>query len=630
MAKKHFKAESKRLLDLMIHSIYTNPDIFLREIISNASDASDKLHYLSLTDETARKQMGELSIDILPDSEARTLTVRDHGIGMTKEELENNLGTICKSGSLQFKEDMSEEEQKEAVHIIGQFGVGFYSAFMVSDRVTVITRSYKDETGYRWESDGADGYTVSECETDGVGTTVIMHLRPDNENEKFSDYLSEYKLRNLIKTYSDYIRYPIRMPVQKTREVGEGEEKKTETYTEPQTINSMVPVWKKQKSELKEEETDEFYKNTFHDFAKPLFTIRVSAEGVVSYDALLFIPEKAPYDYYTKEYETGLKLYNSGVMIMEKCRELVPEYFRFVRGVVDTQDLSLNISREMLQKDANLQIIAKNVEKKIRSELKNVMEKDREKYEKFYRAFGLQLKYGTVSNYGMNKEKLKDLLLFYSMNQKKLISLAEYTAQMPEDQKYIYYACGDDVARIRELPQAEPLKAKGYDMLCLSDEVDEFVMNILQNEGGKEFVSINSEKADLLDDEAKKAAEQTQENEKELLAFVKDTLGISDAVISKKLKTHPVCLTAKEGVTLEMEKYFASMPGADANRMKAERVLELNPNHKAFAALKKAYETDRERAGTLCEILYDQALLIAGLPIENPSDYAEKVCSLFE
>ncbi len=628
MAKKHFKAESRRLLDLMVNSIYTNKDIFLRELISNASDASDKLHYLSLTDETARRAMGELKITLKLDKENRTITVSDNGIGMDEKELEENLGTICKSGSLSFKENMTESEEAEAVDIIGQFGVGFYSAFMVADKLTVVSRSYKDNTAHIWESNGADGYTVNECEKENIGTDVIMHLKDDTDEVKYSDYLSEYRIKNLIKTYSDYIRYPILMDMEKSRSVGEGEDRKSETYFETETLNSMVPVWKKSKKDLTDDETNRFYKDTFFDFSDPLFTLRVAAEGIVSYNALLFIPEKTPYDYFTKEYEKGLKLYQSGVMIMEKCSDLVPEHYRFIKGVVDTDDLSLNISREMLQRDAALKTIAKNIEKKIHSELKRALDNDREKYETFYKSFGIQLKYGTVANYGMNKDAIKDLLLFYSLTEQKLITIEEYLKTMPEDQSKIYYACGDTVQKIATLPQVELVKKKGYDMLCLTDDVDEFVMNILASENGKEFCSINSDNADLLDSaDSEKANEETAEH-KEMLDFLKETLNISDVIISKKLVTHPVCLSAKGQVTLEMEKYFAALPGEDKEKVKAERVLELNAEHSAFKALTAAYQSDKEKAKVIGEVLYSQALLIAGMPIDNPSDYAEKVCSL--
>ena len=628
MAKKQFKAQSKRLLDLMINSIYTNKEIFLRELISNASDATDKLHYLSLTDEAARNSLKEQKIKIIADKENRTLTIIDNGIGMDEKELEENLGTICKSGSLQFKEEMTDSEEKEAVNIIGQFGVGFYSAFMVCDTLTVKSRSYKNDTAYQWTSNGVDGYTIKECESHSVGTEIILSLKEDTEDFKYSDFLETYKLRSLIKTYSDYIRYPIVMDIEKTKDEGEGEEKTTVTYIEEETLNSMIPVWKKSKAEQTEEELNRYYKDSFFDFEDPLFTVSVSAEGVVSYKALLYIPAKTPYDYFTKEYEKGLKLYQSGVMIMEKCSDLVPEHFRFVKGVVDTEDLSLNISREMLQQDAGLKTIAKNIEKKIHSELKRSLDNDREKYETFWKAFGIQLKYGAVAQYGIYKDKLKDLLLFWSSNQEKLITIDEYLKTMPEDQKHIYYACGESVSKINCLPQTELIKAKGYDMLCLTDEVDEFLVNVLREENGKDFCSINSDKADLIDEEDQKKTEQASEENAQMLKFLKEELNISDVIISKKLKSHPVCLSSKGGVTLEMEKYFASLPGEDKEKVKAERVLELNPDHPAFDTLIKAYNQDKEKAKIIAQVLYQSALLIAGMSIENPADFTEKLCSL--
>ena len=628
MAKKQFKAQSKRLLDLMINSIYTNKEIFLRELISNASDATDKLHYLSLTDEAARNSLKEQKIKIIADKENRTLTIIDNGIGMDEKELEENLGTICKSGSLQFKEEMTDSEEKEAVNIIGQFGVGFYSAFMVCDTLTVKSRSYKSDTAYQWTSNGVDGYTIKECESHSVGTEIILSLKDDTEDFKYSDFLETYKLRSLIKTYSDYIRYPIVMDIEKTKDEGEGEEKTTVTYIEEEILNSMVPVWKKSKAEQTEEELNRYYKDTFFDFEDPLFTVSVSAEGVVSYKALLYIPAKTPYDYFTKEYEKGLKLYQSGVMIMEKCSDLVPEHFRFVKGVVDTEDLSLNISREMLQQDAGLKTIAKNIEKKIHSELKRALDNERTKYETFWKAFGIQLKYGAVAQYGIYKDKLKDLLLFWSSNQEKLITIDEYLKTMPEDQKHIYYACGESVSKINCLPQTELIKAKGYDMLCLTDEVDEFLVNVLREENGKDFCSINSDKADLIDEEDQKKTEQASEENAQMLKFLKEELNISDVIISKKLKSHPVCLSSKGGVTLEMEKYFASLPGEDKEKVKAERVLELNPDHPAFDTLIKAYNQDKEKAKIIAQVLYQCALLIAGMSIENPADFTEKLCSL--
>lgn len=628
MAKKHFKAESKRLLDLMINSIYTNKDIFLREIISNASDALDKLHYISLTDEKARNAInGELRIFVCADKDSRTVTVEDNGVGMSEEELENNLGTICKSGSLAFKDGIP-EDNAEAANIIGQFGVGFYSAFMVADKVTVISRRFDSETAYRWESSGADGYTVCEEADAPVGTKIIMHLKDDTDTEKYSDYLEEYRLKHLIKQYSDYIRYPIRMDLTKTRTVGEGEDAKSETYIETETVNSMVPLWKKNKKEITKEQTDAFYKENFFDSEPPILTIPISTEGLVSYKALLFVPAAAPYNYFTKEYKKGLKLYSSGVMIMDSCEDLLPDRFRFVKGVVESDDLSLNISREMLQQDHQLKAIAANIEKKIKTELKKLMDNDREQYEKFFAAFGIQLKYGVASDYGLHAADTKDLLLFYSMNEKKMISIDEYIKKMPEDQKHIYYACGETVSKIISLPQAELVRDKGYDMLCLTDEVDEFTMQMLQSEDGKDFCSINSDKAELSDSE--KNTEEAEKENEDMLKFLAEKIGgVHSVVISKKLKSHPVCLSTTGGITLEMEKYFASMPG-DNMKPKAERVLELNPNHEVFAVLKKTYETDKERAADLGEILYDQALLIADMPIEDPARYTDLICSFIK
>ena len=631
MAKKQFKAESKRLLDLMIHSIYTNREIFLRELISNASDALDKLHYLSLTDEAVRAKCGELHIFISPDKEARTLTITDNGIGMTAEELEHNLGTIAKSGSLQFKESIDTSDEEAVSNIIGQFGVGFYSAFMVSNEVTVRTRSTITDEANCWISTGADGYTIKPCDKETYGTDIILKLKADTKQDSYSEYLEPYRLQHLIKTYSDYIRYPIRMELEKTRTVGEGEDQKTETYKEVETVNSMVPIWKRAKNEVSEEECRTYYKQKFFDSADPLYTIRISTEGVVSYQAMLFVPARAPYDFYTKDFKKGLQLYSSGVLIMEQCADLLPDHFRFVRGIVDSQDLSLNISREMLQQDHQLKAIAQNIEKKILSELKKGLANDRETYEKFFDAFGLQLKYGVVSDYGMHKDKLKDLLLFYSASQQKRITLEEYITAMPEDQKYIYYACGETVQKIGALPQAELVKDKGYDMLCLTDEVDEFVMQMLGEISGKTARSIKDDNAELQSDDTKEKIETAAEENKELLAFLKETLGerVHDVKLSQKLKSHPVCLSATGGITFEMEKYFAAMPGNEM-KPKAQRVLELNAEHPVFEALKRAYASDRERAKTLGEILYDQALLIADLPLDDPAHYTELVCSLMQ
>ena len=608
MAKKQFKAESKRLLDLMINSIYTNKEIFLREIISNASDALDKLHYISLTDETARAAInGALEIKVSVDNENRTITVSDNGIGMSKEELETNLGTICKSGSLAFKDGIPDDE-KTAANIIGQFGVGFYSAFMVADSVSVVSKKYDSDVAFKWTSTGADGYTVTEAEKDTIGTVVAMHLKDDTENEKYSEYLQKHRIEALIKNYSDYVPYPIIM--------------------ENETLNSMTPIWKRAKGKVKRADSDKFYKDNFFDTNEPAATIQISAEGVVSYKALLFVPSLAPYNYFTKDYKKGLKLYSNGVLIMDACEDLLPDHFRFVKGVVDSDDLSLNISREMLQQDHQLRQIAANIEKKIKAELKKLMDKERETYEKFYSAFAFQLKYGITADFGAHKDLLSDLLLFYSMKEEKMISLKEYTEKMSEGQKYIYYACGESAAKIISMPQTELVRNKGYDMLCLTDEVDEFVVNIIAKVGDTEFCSINSEKSDLFDENNSDATESAAAENKELLEFLKNGIeGISGVVISKKLKSHAVCLSASGGVTIEMEKYFAAIPG-DGPKPKAEKVLELNSTHPAFQALKKAYAEDTDKALRLGKILYNQALLIADLPIDNPAEYTELICSL--
>ncbi|MBQ9769199.1 MAG: molecular chaperone HtpG [Clostridia bacterium] len=630
MAKKQFKAESKRLLDLMINSIYTNKEIFLRELISNANDAIDKLSYLSLTDEAARAAMTDPAIRVEFNKEEGTVTVTDNGIGMTKEELEENLGTIARSGSLAFKENMTAEEENEAANIIGQFGVGFYSAFMVADKVTVLTRSYKSEQGYKWVSDGVDGYTVTETDKTDVGTVIEMHLKEDTEEVKYSEFCDEYRLKNLIKTYSDYIRHPIVMKVTKYKEEGEGEDKKQVPYTEDDTVNSRIPLWQKSKNDVTEEELNGFYKDTFYDFEDPLLAVQTNAEGLVAYKSLLFVPAKTPYNYYTKDFEKGLKLYSSGVLITDKCEELLPDHFRFVKGVVDSEDLSLNISREMLQQTHQLKTIANGIEKKIKSELKKLMGSDREKYEKFFAAFGLQLKYGVVSDFGVNKDKLKDLLVFRSLKEDKYISIAEYIAAMPEEQKHIYYACGESLSMIGGLPQVELIRDKGYDMLMLTDEVDEFVMQTLRAEGEKDYCSINSEGADLLDKSDEEKAETAEKENKELLEFVKEALSgkVFEVTVSKKLKTHPVCLSTSGPVTLEMEKYFAQMPGDEAQKPKAQRVLELNAAHPVFEKLKTAFDTDKDRAKAISELLYGQALLIAGLYVDDPAAWTETVLGL--
>lgn len=625
MEKMQFKSESKRLLDLMINSIYTHREIFLREIISNASDAIDKLCFISLTDDKVGMSRSDFKILIKADKENRTLTVSDNGIGMDKDELENNLGTIASSGSYKFRQQLKDED-KDNVDIIGQFGVGFYSAFMVAKEITVITRKYGSETGYKWQSAGADGYTIEEYNKDTVGTDIIMVLKDDTEEDKYSEYLEQYRLSSLIKKYSDYIRYPIEMDMESTK-VKEGTEEKPEyeTVVERKTLNSMVPIWQKAKKDVTKEEYNNFYKEKFFDFEDPLLTITTSVEGVVTYKALLYIPAKTPYNYYTKEYEKGLQLYSSGVMIMENCPDLLPEHFRFVKGVVDSQDLSLNISREMLQHNRQLKLIEEHLEKKIKNELASMLKKDRENYEKFFAAFGRQLKYGLVSDYGAHKDKLSDLILFYSYNQKKLITLDEYVEAMKEDQKYIYFATGESKEIIETLPQTEILKDKGFDFLCCTDEIDEFALNSLRTFKEKEFRSVLN---DDLGIESENKEEEKEEGQDALITFIKETLGdkVSQVVASKKLKSHPVCLTAQGGISFEMEKYFSVVQPESG--MKAQRVLEINMSHPAVKALKDKVTTNIEEAKKYVQLLYSQSLLIAGLPLENPSEYTDLVCSL--
>ena len=634
MAKKQFKAESKRLLDLMINSIYTHKEIFLREIVSNASDAIDKLCYRSLTDEGVGMAREDFRIRIDVDKDARTLTVSDNGIGMTKEDLENNLGVIARSGTRLFRDEIAEDESAD-VDVIGQFGVGFYSAFMVADKVTVTTRAYGSNEAWRWESSGADGYTVTPWEKDTVGTDIVMHIKPDTEQEEYSSYLENWCIRELIKKYSDYVRWPIHMMVEH-REWDEtaGEDGKGGYVSsfEEQVVNTMVPIWQRPKNEVSDDDCKAYYKEHFHDSADPVGVIRINAEGLTSYKAMLFIPAKAPYDYYTRDYQPGLQLYSSGVMIMEKCADLVPEHFRFVRGVVDSPDLSLNISRELLQHDRQLKVIAGNLEKKIAAELKRILEKDREGYLRFYEAFAPQLKYGIVGTYGANKDPLQDLLLFYSANQEKLITLKEYLETMPEDQKKIYFACSETARRAAALPQAEAVKSAGYDMLCLTDSVDDFLMQVLGQYGDKPFCNVTSDDLGLETEAEKEETEKKAEEHKALLDFVKESLpGLVESVrLSHKLKSHPVFLTTEGEITLEMEKYFQNLPGVpEANQVKAKRVLELNADHDAFRALQKAYAEDKPRAARLAMVLMAQAELIAGLPLDNPAAYTELVCSLF-
>ena len=637
MEKQQFKAESQRLLDLMINSIYTHKEIFLREIISNASDAIDKLAYTALTDDKVGINRDEFAITITRDPENRTLTVSDNGIGMSKEEMIENLGTIAKSGSLGFKQAM---EKNEDIDIIGQFGVGFYSAFMVASSITVISRKYGEDKAWKWVSDGADGYTIEETEKDAPGTDVIMTLKADTEDEKYSEYLEEYEIRSLIRKYSDYIRYPIKMEVTKSRPVeepkdenAEGEENKApkyESYTEMETLNSMVPIWQRDKKDVTEEEYETFYRDKFFDYNKPLRTIHYNVEGNVSFKALLYIPGKAPYDFYTKDYKRGLQLYSSGVLIMDNCEDLLPEHFRFVRGVVDSQDLSLNNSREMLQHNRQLTIIARNIEKKIKSELKAMLENDREKYEEFYAAFGRQLKYGTVSDYGAHKEATQDLLLFYSHKQGKLVSLKEYVDAMAEGQEKIYYAPGENKERLSKLPQVETLTKKGYDVLLFTEDVDEFVPQTLMTYMEKPFCNVSTEDLGLQTEEEKKQAEEKAEEMKGLLTFVKETLGdrVKEVKLSSELGSHPVCMTPAEGMSFEMEKYMKRANPEFA--FPVGRVLELNPEHEAVQAMQKAMTEDPEKAKDYAKLLCYQAQLMAELPLDDPYAYTELVCRLMK
>ena len=640
MAKKQFKAESKRLLDLMINSIYTHKEIFLRELVSNASDALDKLAYRALTDDKVGVDRSELKITLTPDQIARTLTISDNGIGMTKEELEQNLGTIARSGSLQFKQDMAaaEGDKPSDVDIIGQFGVGFYSAFMVADRVTVTSRAYGADEAWQWESTGADGYTLTQCGKDTVGTDIVLHIKANTDDDKYDEYLEQYRLAELIKKYSDYVHYPIVMLMHKSRQkprpedAGDDYKPEWEDYDEWETLNSMVPLWQRPKSEVKPEEYNQFYKEKYGDWEDPLSVIHVSAEGAVEYKAMLYIPSHAPFDFHSRDYQKGLQLYSSGVLIMDKCADLLPDHFRFVKGVVDSQDFSLNISREMLQHTRQLKVIAGNLEKKIKAELLRLQKDEREKYETFWKAFGTQIKVGVVSDYGIHKELLKDLLLFFSSKEGKLTSLAEYKARMPEEQKYIYYACGEDAAQLDKLPQAERIRDKGYEILYLTDEPDQFVVDALGAVDDVPFKSVDDDDALPETDEEKAALEKKAEESKPVLDFLKETLGdqIKEARVSRILRSGAVCLTADGPITLEMEKYFQRVDPENARNMKAQRVLELNPDSPAFAALQQAVETDRDKAAKYAKLLYAQAQLIAGIPLEDPAGYTELVCSLMQ
>ena len=634
MEKQQFKAESQRLLDLMINSIYTHQEIFLREIISNASDAMDKLAYTALTDDKVGLSRDDFAVTITCDEQNRILTVSDNGIGMDKAEMEENLGTICKSGSLGFKQTM---EKQDDIDIIGQFGVGFYSAFMVAASVTVISRKYGSEKAWKWVSDGADGYTIEECTRDSVGTDVIMALKADTEDENYSEFLDEYKIRELIRKYSDYIRYPIRMEVTKSRmkelspeEKEENKSPEYESYTEVETLNSMVPIWQRSSKDVSEEEYNSFYREKFFDYNKPLRTIHMSAEGTVSFKALLYVPGKAPYDFYTKDFKRGLQLYSSGVMIMENCEELLPEHFRFVRGVVDSQDLSLNISREMLQHNRQVTIIARNIEKKIKNELSDLLKNDREKYEQFYGIFGRQLKYGAVADYGAHKDACQDLLLFWSAKEGKLVTLKEYVEASPEGQEKIYYAPGENKDRLNKLPQVETLKNKGYDVLLFTEDVDEFVPQTLMNYDGKQFCNVTTEDLGLQTEEEKKEIESKAEELKGLLTFVKETLGeqVKEVKLSANLGSHPVCVTPDAGMSFEMEKYMKRVNPEMA--FPVGRILELNPDHDAVKAMQTAMTEDTLKAKDYAQLLYNQALLMAELPLEDPMAYTELVCKLMK
>ena len=627
MAKKQFKAESKRLLDLMINSIYTHKEIFLREIISNASDACDKLCYQALTDDSVGLNRKDFKIELKVDKENRLITVSDNGIGMDKEDLENNLGVIASSGSYKFKQEVGDDAKD--TDVIGQFGVGFYSAFMVADHITVVTKKYGSDTAYMWQSAGADGYTITECEKDTVGTDIIMHVKSDTDDEKYSEFLESWRLQELVRKYSDYIRFPIRMEVSKTRKK-EGcpdDKPEYETYTEVETLNSMVPIWQRRKANVKPEEYNKFYRDKFHDYTDPQRVIAVSAEGAVTYKALLFIPGATPYDYYTKEYEKGLQLYSNGVLIMDKCADLLPEHFRFVRGVVDSPDLSLNISRELLQHDRQLKVIATNLEKKIKNELLKMMKDDREGYEKFWKNFGRQLKFGVVSEYGAHKDLLGDLLMFYSSTEKKPVTLSEYVSRMKEDQKYIYYASGETLDKVDKLPQTEMLKDKGIEILYFTEDIDEFCAQTIRSQDDKELRSILDQEIEEGDE---KKAEEAADSHKATFDFVKESLGekVKEVKASARLKSHPVCLTAGEGLSFEMEKYFQSVQ--PDSTIKADRILELNVEHPVFAALEAAVTADPDKAKKYAELLYDQALLIAGLPLDDPSGYTDLVCELMK
>ena len=624
MEKKEFKAESRRLLDLMINSIYTHKEIFLRELISNASDAIDKLYFKSLTDDKVGLNKDDFAIEIKTDKTARTLKISDNGIGMTEDELENNLGTIANSGSFKFK---NENKLEEDVDIIGQFGVGFYSAFMVAKEVTVISKAYGSDKAYKWTSSGAEGYSIEECTKENPGTEISLVLKDNTDDENYDEYLEQYKIQSLVKKYSDYIRFPVKMDMQKSR-LKEGTENEYEDYTENITLNSMVPIWIKNKSELKDEDYNSFYKEKFFDFTDPLIHIHTKAEGTATYNALLYIPSKAPYDYYSKEYEKGLQLYSSGVLIMDKCSDLLPDHFSFVKGLVDSEDLSLNISREMLQHDRQLKLIAKSLERTIKNELTKLLKNNREKYEEFYKAFGLQLKFGVYNNYGSNKDAVKDLLMFHSSSENKLVTLEEYVSRMPESQKYIYYACGESISRIDHLPQTELVKDKGFEILYFTDNVDEFAIRMLMSYNDKEFKSVSAGDLDIETPEEKEELKEKEEESKDLFGFMQEKLDgkVKTVRLSRRLKTHPVCLTSDGALSVEMEKVLNSMP--NDQKVKADKVLEINPEHPVFETLKKLYTTDKEKVEKYSRLLYNQALMIEGMPVEDPVEFSNLVCEL--
>ena len=632
---KQFKAESKRLLDLMINSIYTHKEIFLRELISNASDAIDKLYYKALTDGNTGLDRKDFSINLIPDKDKHTLTITDNGCGMTKDELDTNLGTIAKSGSLNFKQAMDQagrkddKSGKEDVEIIGQFGVGFYSAFMVAEKVTVFSKAFGSGEAWKWESTGSAGYTLEPCEKADHGTEIILQIKPDTDDEKYSEYFDTYHLKSLVKKYSDYIRYPIKMDMEKSR-LKEGTKDKYETYTENETLNSMVPLWRKNKNEITQDQYNQFYKDKFGDYENPAKTIHMYTEGTSTFHALMYLPAHAPFNFYTRDYEKGLQLYSNGVLIMDKCADLLPDYFSFMRGIVDSEDLALNISRETLQHDRQLKLIAERISKKIHSELTNMLKNDRAGYEKFFKNFGLQLKYGIYQDYGAHKEELKDLLLFYSSSEKKPVTLKEYVDRMKKDQKYIYYACGDSISRVDKLPQSDTVKDHGYEILYMTDPVDEFAVSMLSKYGDKEFKSVSADNLGLESDEEKKEAAKKVEENKDMLTFMKNVLTgkVSSVVLSQRLKSHPVCLSTNGAISMEMEKVLNSMPNAEKEKVKSQRVLEINAGHPIFAKLCGLYKTDQDKLKEYTQLLYEQALLIEGVAVDDPVEFSNRICSL--